>query len=138
MIPSQLSTVMALAQVANEPMEQNDRNLVNGGGHQPQSSMEELNTVSESSQTGNLSNNNTESGGFIVTGDEKEFDERLRGLLNCYDRPYKSAILQRGDFWVLENYIRADHGELKCHETITYTTHSDYTFLDNLLPLLIR
>jgi hypothetical protein len=27
---------------------------------------------------------------------------------------------------------------LKCYETITYTTHADYTFLDNLIPLLER
>ncbi|XP_037959354.1 beta-1,4-glucuronyltransferase 1-like [Teleopsis dalmanni] len=74
----------------------------------------------------------------IVIGDEKGFGNRLRSLLNCYDRPYKPEILQRGDFWVLQNYVRADHGELKCHESITYTTHADYTFLDSLIPLLER
>ncbi|KAL9876410.1 beta-1,4-glucuronyltransferase 1 isoform 1-T4 [Glossina fuscipes fuscipes] len=82
--------------------------------------------------------NNTNTDGYIVTGDEKDFDERLRSLLKCYDRPFEPEILQRGDFWVLSNYIRADHGVLKCHEAVTYTTHSDYTFLDNLVPLLER
>lgn len=46
--------------------------------------------------------------------------------------------MQRGDFWVLKNYIRAEHEELRCFETLTYTTHSDFTFLDNLIPLLER
>ncbi|XP_058453590.1 beta-1,4-glucuronyltransferase 1 [Malaya genurostris] len=67
-----------------------------------------------------------------------DLDMKLRSLLNCHDRDYEPYIGQRGDFWVLKNYIRAEHGELRCHETITYTTHADYTFLDNLIPLLER
>lgn len=67
-----------------------------------------------------------------------DLDLKLRSLLNCHDRDYDPYIIQRGDFWVLKNYIRAEHGELRCHETITYTTHADYTFLDNLIPLLER
>uniref|UniRef100_A0A1B0FA39 Uncharacterized protein n=1 Tax=Glossina morsitans morsitans TaxID=37546 RepID=A0A1B0FA39_GLOMM len=82
--------------------------------------------------------NNTNTDGCIVTGDKKYFDQRLRSLLKCYDRPFEPEILQKGDFWVLSNYIRADHGVLKCDEAETYTTHSDYTFLDNLVPLLER
>lgn len=39
---------------------------------------------------------------------------------------------------MLKNYIRADHGELRCFDSITYTTHADYTFLDNLIPLVER
>lgn len=82
--------------------------------------------------------NNTQSDGYIVTGDEKELDERVRTLLNCFEHDYNQQTLQRGDFWVLQNYVRAEHGELRCHESITYTTHADYTFLDNLVPLLER
>ena len=82
--------------------------------------------------------NNSSPDGYMVTGDEKDFDERLRSLLKCHEHDYKPVTLQRGDFWVLQNYVRAEHGELKCHETITYTTHADYTFLDNLIPLLER
>lgn len=67
-----------------------------------------------------------------------DLDMKLRSLLNCHDRDYEPYIGQRGDFWVMKNYIRAEHGELRCHETITYTTHADYTFLDNLIPLLER
>uniref|UniRef100_A0A182VUQ7 N-acetyllactosaminide beta-1,3-N-acetylglucosaminyltransferase n=1 Tax=Anopheles minimus TaxID=112268 RepID=A0A182VUQ7_9DIPT len=65
-----------------------------------------------------------------------DVDAKLRSLLNCHDRDYEPYIGQRGDFWVMRNYIRAEHGDLRCHETITYTTHADYTFLDNLVPLL--
>ena len=43
----------------------------------------------------------------------------------------------RSEFWVLYNYIRAAR-EFNCNETITYTTHGDFTFLDNLEPLLER
>lgn len=59
-------------------------------------------------------------------------------LLNCHDKDYDPYTVQRGDFWVLRNYVRADHGPLRCYETVTYTTHADYTFLDNLVPLLER
>lgn len=59
-------------------------------------------------------------------------------LLKCNNRDYASRIEQRGRFWVLRNYIRADHGPLSCYESITYTTHADITFLDNLIPLLER
>lgn len=62
----------------------------------------------------------------------------FRLLIECHNKDYKPETIQRGDFWVLKNYIRADHGELRCFETITYTTHADYTFLDNLIPLLER
>jgi len=43
----------------------------------------------------------------------------------------------RGKYWVLYNYIRAAN-HFNCNETITYTTHGDFTFLDNLEPLLER
>lgn len=61
-----------------------------------------------------------------------------RTLISCFDREYAAETMQRGDFWVLKNYIRASHGQLRCFETLTYTTHADYTFLDNLIPLLER
>lgn len=83
-------------------------------------------------------NNSQSDGGYIVTGDEKELEERVRSLINCFDHDYHQQTLQRGDFWVLQNYVRAEHGDIKCHESITYTTHADYTFLDNLVPLLER
>lgn len=59
-------------------------------------------------------------------------------MIHCHDKEYEPQTVQRGDFWVLKNYVRADHGELRCFESVTYTTHADYTFLDNLIPLLER
>lgn len=82
--------------------------------------------------------NSTTNDGDAAAAEDKEAGERLDTLLNCYNRDFKPEILQRGDFWVLTNYVRADHGPLKCSESITYTTHADYTFLDNLIPLLER
>lgn len=45
--------------------------------------------------------------------------------------------LRANKYWVLYNYIRGEKVHL-CNETITYTTHGDFTFLDNLEPLLER
>ncbi|XP_043064720.1 beta-1,4-glucuronyltransferase 1 isoform X1 [Drosophila ficusphila] len=98
-----------------------------------------IGNIGQAGSGGNAEANNTQpDGGYIVTGDEKELEERVRSLINCLDHDYHQQTLQRGDFWVLQNYVRAEHGEIKCHESITYTTHADYTFLDNLVPLLER
>lgn len=44
---------------------------------------------------------------------------------------------QRGDYWVLYNYVAAEK-RFTCQESITYTTHADYSFMDNLVPLVER
>lgn len=62
----------------------------------------------------------------------------LRALLGCNDKDCLPETMQRGEFWVLKNYVRANHGAIACHETITYTTHGGFEFLDNLVPLLER
>lgn len=54
------------------------------------------------------------------------------------DKNESLKIIQHGDFWILKNYIKAAHN-LKCHEAITLTTHSDVSFLyPNLVPLIER
>lgn len=68
---------------------------------------------------------------------EKTVGERVREVTKCLDRPMISKTQQRGDYWVLYNYIKAEK-QFKCHESITYTTHADYSFMDNLVPLLER
>lgn len=83
---------------------------------------------------GNNNNNNSE----LYSTQSNDLETKLKNILNCHTKDYEPYVEQRGDFWVLKNYIRAEHGELKCYETITYTTHADYTFLDNLIPLLER
>lgn len=69
--------------------------------------------------------------------DDLDYDI-LKDLLNCKNKDFKPRIFQRGNFTILENYIRADHGDINCYETITYTTHVDFTFLDNVIPLSLR
>ena len=43
----------------------------------------------------------------------------------------------RNKYWVLYNYVRAEK-VFNCNESLTYTTHGDFSFLDNLEPLLAR
>ncbi|VVC30626.1 Hypothetical protein CINCED_3A011468 [Cinara cedri] len=61
----------------------------------------------------------------------------LRELLGCQDKSNRRRIAQRGDYWVLYNYVAARRW-FRCDESITYTTHADFTFLDNLEPLIDR
>ncbi|KAJ0181064.1 hypothetical protein K1T71_003149 [Dendrolimus kikuchii] len=63
---------------------------------------------------------------------------RLRSLLACTEKDFLPQTMQRGEFWILKNYVRADHGTVSCHETVTYTTHAGFEFLDNVLPLVER
>lgn len=61
--------------------------------------------------------------------------DKIKNLTNCLDKPMIAKTQQRGDYWVLYNYIKATK-TFKCQESITYTTHADYSFMDNLVPLL--
>ncbi|KAI4459830.1 hypothetical protein MML48_6g00018602 [Holotrichia oblita] len=61
--------------------------------------------------------------------------EKVRNITGCVNRPLRSMAQQRGDYWVLYNYVRAKR-TFACDESITYTTHADYSFLDNLVPLV--
>ena len=63
--------------------------------------------------------------------------DKVKSVTKCLDRPMTAKVQQRGDYWVLYNYVKAER-VFKCHESITYTTHADYSFMDNLLPLLER
>lgn len=63
--------------------------------------------------------------------------KKIKDLTDCIDRPLDTYYQQRGDFWVLYNYVRAER-RYHCHESITYTTQSDFTFLDNLEILVDR
>ncbi|XP_076275516.1 beta-1,4-glucuronyltransferase 1-like [Rhynchophorus ferrugineus] len=63
--------------------------------------------------------------------------EKVKIITECVDRPMVTKTQQRGDYWVLYNYIPAEK-TFRCEETITYTTHADFSFMDNLVPLLER
>ncbi|XP_022223998.2 beta-1,4-glucuronyltransferase 1 [Drosophila obscura] len=76
---------------------------------------------------------------FTSNANLNDRDQVILGkLLNCKDREYKSENRLRRNFWVLENFIQADHGRMRCSSNVTYTTHADYRYLDNLVPLLER
>jgi len=57
--------------------------------------------------------------------------------IDCRQTEGGFAYTQRGQFWILNNYVRADKS-FRCNESITYTTHGDVTFLDNVIPLVQR
>lgn len=62
---------------------------------------------------------------------------KLFSITECKTRPLQTSFKQRGDFWVLYNYVKADK-LFRCYESITYTTQGDYRVLDNLLMLVER
>ncbi|KAL7642901.1 UNVERIFIED_CONTAM: hypothetical protein RMT77_006190 [Armadillidium vulgare] len=55
----------------------------------------------------------------------------------CSNKESSKRFEQKGQFWVINNYIKASK-EFNCDETITYTTHGEYYFLDNLVFLTER
>jgi len=61
----------------------------------------------------------------------------LKEAVPCNEKSTEPRRAQRGDYWVLYNYVPMSMA-VRCWETVTYTTHADYTFLDNLEPLLER
>ncbi|EAT35984.1 AAEL011899-PA [Aedes aegypti] len=63
--------------------------------------------------------------------------ETLKHLLNCKSVDGHSRIETRGNYYVLKNFISPKRPQ-ECHDSITYTTHGDYRFLDNVVPLLDR
>lgn len=56
----------------------------------------------------------------------------------CNNKSHRKRIYQKGNFWVMENFLKATHGDLNCFETITYTTNGEFPFLDNLVSIVDR
>ncbi|KAK7067084.1 hypothetical protein SK128_025292 [Halocaridina rubra] len=52
-------------------------------------------------------------------------------LRGCATKPLSTLYQQRGNFWVIENYIPALLS-FDCDASVTYTTHSEYSYLHNL------
>lgn len=61
----------------------------------------------------------------------------ISNSMECFNKQLNFSQSMRSKYWVLYNYIRAEK-QFNCNESITYTTHGDCTFLDNLEPLLER
>uniref|UniRef100_A0A336MEP2 CSON000498 protein n=1 Tax=Culicoides sonorensis TaxID=179676 RepID=A0A336MEP2_CULSO len=66
-----------------------------------------------------------------------ELFKNLSKKMNCNNKKNDFRIERRGSYWVLKNYIPAKFVP-KCYESVTYTTHADFTFLDNLIGLVKR
>lgn len=66
----------------------------------------------------------------------KRYSQNSKEQIICEDKSIYQSFKQRGDYWVLYNYIVGSE-QVGCAESITYATHGDYTFLDNL-PILIE
>ncbi|XP_023290426.1 beta-1,4-glucuronyltransferase 1 isoform X2 [Orussus abietinus] len=73
----------------------------------------------------------------LTSAQEKQPPLSLREAVACNDKSVEPRMAQRGDYWVLYNYVPMSMS-VRCWESVTYTTHADYTFLDNLEPLLER
>ncbi|XP_042210748.1 beta-1,4-glucuronyltransferase 1-like [Homarus americanus] len=58
-------------------------------------------------------------------------------LHECSNWPKHPITYNRGDYWILENYILATASFL-CNESVTYSTHGDFTYLENLKILAER
>ena len=61
----------------------------------------------------------------------------LKDLLNCKNENKRNAKQQRGQYLVYSNYIKRKL-KFKCYETVTYATHGEFTFLENLLEITDR
>ena len=67
----------------------------------------------------------------------KPIDNQVADPIHCLEKDTRPRKAMRGQYWVFYNYVPAQL-QFKCNSTITYTTHCDHTFLDNLEPLLKR
>lgn len=65
--------------------------------------------------------------------------QELQELLKCRDRSLRFERIQHGSYWLLQNLVIGRKSrDIGCAESITYTTIGDYTFFDNLKPLVER
>ncbi|KAG5684938.1 hypothetical protein PVAND_014146 [Polypedilum vanderplanki] len=59
----------------------------------------------------------------------------LKKLIKCKNKIQKAENISSGKFFIFKNYkIASKHFD--CYDSITYVTHSDFTFLNNVVPLL--
>jgi len=84
---------------------------------------------------GNLDNSVTTSPIFLPQGQTSIHS--ISPNVTCLNKPIEFQQSMRSNYWILYNYIRAER-KFNCNESITYTTHGDFTFMDNLEPLLER
>lgn len=73
---------------------------------------------------------------------EKQFgqilEKSLKDIINCTNKKFDQELYQSGSFWIMKNFVRAEHGAIDCHESITYTTQSDVKYIQHLIPIVKR
>ncbi|XP_043472898.1 beta-1,4-glucuronyltransferase 1-like [Leptopilina heterotoma] len=83
-----------------------------------------------------LNDNNTDHQNETIRAKTRS-SSSLEEAIPCREKSMEPRISQRGDYWVLYNYVPMNMF-VHCWESVTYSTHADYTFFDNLEPLLDR
>ncbi|KAK5646122.1 hypothetical protein RI129_004586 [Pyrocoelia pectoralis] len=68
-------------------------------------------------------------------GSISEVQSIIKNSTNCRNNYSKYKVGKRNTYDILYNYVISSK-RFDCEESITYVTHADYTFLDNLQPLL--
>ena len=62
----------------------------------------------------------------------------LSQLQRCQNVVPRARSTMRGTrYWAVHNFLMGER-RFACDETVTYTTHGDFTFLDNVAPLVRR
>jgi len=97
----------------------------------------EPSTLSSGPVTSSAGSVTSSADAVLLQGTHPASQRTLSPSIKCSDKTLNFRQGMRGKYWVLYNYIRAKK-RFSCNESITYTTHGDFAFMDNLEPLLKR
>lgn len=64
-------------------------------------------------------------------------NQKLKRFVTCNNKRFQFSTEQSGHYWTLKNFIKAEHGQLDCFETITFSTTGDIRCLENI-PMLAQ
>lgn len=73
----------------------------------------------------------------LKTNTSISYQDVLKQMLQCYDKPLKFSIQEKRNYWVFYNFVRAETTH-KCHESVTYSVVGDFLHIDNLIPIVQR
>lgn len=74
-----------------------------------------------------------------TTTTESPLQRKLKPILNCHNNLLRPEKLQYGHYWLMKNYITGlKTYQIGCAESITYTTHGDFTFIEHLPRVVER
>lgn len=59
-------------------------------------------------------------------------------MIKCDDVQATGSYYYHGKYFIMKNFIRGHEKINHCTDTVTYTTHGDYSFLINIEPLIER